>query len=404
MNLLDSIFFFLYRKKNTLLYISTFIFLSQLNAQSGSFPKDPLDAKFITEDLNRFWNAFDKVGTQIENPFEAYIENGTTGLKDFIPYRIKSANDLLEQVENEKANYEKVRNFTIHRDEILPYYYALKHWYPYSKFPPVYFVMGRFNSGGTASDNGLIIGVEMLSELKDVSFLIIHECIHFQQNRLNRSTTLLEQSIIEGSADFIAHLVTGKLEHKKMYDFCEKNKDILLNDFAKVMNEKDYGEWLYSTTTTDRPKDIGYWVGYKISEAIFEKADDKKLAINRILNNTDYQSLLKESGLLKKYLNPMVVGLAPFENNEQHVDPDLTELTILFNQAMEGSSFKPNKDEQFQFPLSDVIGYAEDHRSFKLKLKLEPNKEYSFVITGKGFINKQEVPLKEYVVKFKTRK
>jgi uncharacterized protein YjaZ len=76
--------------------------------------------------------------------------------------------------------------------------------------PDVHFVIGRFNSGGTVSRAGSIIGAEMLPEPAEVPWLVTHELIHFQQPRLANGRTLLVQSIREGAADFIAELATGR--------------------------------------------------------------------------------------------------------------------------------------------------------------------------------------------------
>lgn len=377
-------------------FLSTF-------GQTSQYSQNPDKAQFILKDLNKFWNAFDSI-SKFNNPFEKYLESGSIGLKDFIPNRIINADSLLTKVSKRKDSYLKLRNFQFDKNQVIPYYRSFKTLYPYIKFPPVYFVMGRFNSAGTSSDNGLIIGVEMLSQEIDLPFLIIHECVHFQQKRINRSYNLLEQSIIEGSADFIAEIVTGRLGNKDLYEYCNGNQDRILKEFAMEMFKFEYGKWLYKPSSTNQPKDIGYWVGYKICQSIYNKAEDKKLAINRILNNTDYETLLIESGIFEKYLTPKVIGIEQFENNSIDVNYELTEITIKFNHKMNGSSFKPIREDNVNFPLVDVIGYSEDKKSFKLKIKLEQNKEYAFKVTGKGFLNEFGYSINDYEVRFKTKK
>lgn len=48
-------------------------------------------------------------------------------------------------------------------------------------------------------------------------------------------------------------------------------------------------------------QDLGYWMGYKITEAYFDKAKDKKEAVSEILNITDFSAFLRESGYLNDY-------------------------------------------------------------------------------------------------------
>ena len=73
-----------------------------------NFAKDPKDAVFIKSDVDNFWKAFDMIEKEL-NPFVNYLETGTIGLKDFIPYRIESANKLLKTVKKRKQDYEDVR-------------------------------------------------------------------------------------------------------------------------------------------------------------------------------------------------------------------------------------------------------------------------------------------------------
>jgi hypothetical protein len=87
-------------------------------------------------------------------------------------------------------------------------YQALKELYPEATFPPVYFVVGRFNSGGTVSKKGLILGVEMMKDLEGLVPLVAHELIHFQQKQPLLGTTLLEQGVLEGGADFMGELIS----------------------------------------------------------------------------------------------------------------------------------------------------------------------------------------------------
>ena len=44
-----------------------------LKAQEN-FSKNPLEAQFVTEDVDRFWQAFDEMEKTGENTFEVYIE------------------------------------------------------------------------------------------------------------------------------------------------------------------------------------------------------------------------------------------------------------------------------------------------------------------------------------------
>lgn len=282
--------------------VLTMISLTEVVGQGRGFPHDPQEAKFVTTDIQNFWKAFDSIGSSDQNPFDAYIENGTIGLQGFIPHRIISADSLLNMVNKRRNDYEKIRGIEVKIKEqekrIKPYFYALEYWYPYAVYPPVYFVVGRFNSGGTSSEDGLLIGAEKLTDLDHLPELVIHESIHFQQKWPDGGeTNLLQQSILEGMADFIAELVTGIKGNIEANKYGNEHKEELCKEFVERMHGDDTQDWLYETSGKDsRPNDLGYWIGYEIVKAYFDKADDKKLAVNHILNIEDYDRFLKESG------------------------------------------------------------------------------------------------------------
>jgi len=283
-------------------------FYIEVSGQNKTFSKEPLDAKFVTSDLKNFWIAYDSIGISISNPFDSYIKNGTIGLQGFIPNRIISADSLLAMVQRRKEDYAKMRNIESlikeKEKETMPYFYALEYWYPEAVYPPVYFVFGRYNSGGTSSEDGLLIGAEKIVDLEGLPELIIHESIHFQQKWPEEgNTNLLQQSILEGSADFIAELVTGKHGNKEANSYGNKNKDALCKEFVPIMYLENTQDWLYGTSGKDeRPNDLGYWIGYEIVKAYFDKMEDKKLAVKHILNIDDYALFLKKSGYLNNYL------------------------------------------------------------------------------------------------------
>lgn len=267
---------------------------------------NPLNAVFETKDAQNFWKAFDKMDGSGKNPFVEYIHEGSPGLRGFIPYRIISADSLLVKVKNNKEAYLKSRNvlsdISSKQKRIKAIYSALKYWYPAAKFPPVYFVYGRFNSGGTVSSDGIIIGTEMLKDLNGITGLVAHELIHFQQN-IKSTDNLLRQSIIEGSADFISEFVSGENINSVPFKYGESHLNALCREFVPKMKKDDYTDWLYGTSKKDdRPNDLGYWIGYKITESYFNKQIDKNKAIHDILNIDNPLQFLKESGFLNDFI------------------------------------------------------------------------------------------------------
>ncbi|UYQ92653.1 DUF2268 domain-containing protein [Chitinophaga horti] len=279
-----------------------------VNAQT-TFTSHPDSSVFLTADIDRFWNAFDKFKKDTSvNPFgKDYVELGSPGVKGFLPGRIQSAEHLYKTVKARTAAYERVRPATFQMAQAeakcRAAFHKLKAIYPEAQFPPVYFVIGAFNSGGTFSEDGIMIGAERQPDLAIIPFLVAHEAAHFQQKTWSESPTLLQQSIVEGAADFIGELTSGGIINEKAFAYGRQHEEALCREFVTVMDSVEYQDWLYGVSGKDgRPNDLGYWMGYQIVSTYYKKAANKNQAIKDILWVTDYRALLDKSGYLAPYL------------------------------------------------------------------------------------------------------
>jgi uncharacterized protein YjaZ len=286
-----------------------FALFSLQSVAQKKFSDNPDSALFVTKDINNFWKAFeDFKHDSTANTFGGkYIEAGSEGVKGFTPNRIQNAGHLFAVVKKRKSDYEKVKANTFRikdkENQCRSTFYALKYLYPGAVFPPVYFVIGAYNSGGTSGKEGLFIGAEMQTNIDNIPYIVAHELIHFQQTWPGNSPTLLQQSILEGSANFIGEKISGTSGDDNANNYGNTHTDQLCKEFVMKMNGTDYNDWLYGTSKKDdRPNDLGYWMGYQIAAHYFAKAANKKRAIYDILNIKDYNDFLKKSGYLDKYL------------------------------------------------------------------------------------------------------
>ena len=283
-----------------------FAFSSFCSAQV-SFTSDPNKAQFITTDIDLFWQQFDLID-EVKNPFNSYLEKGSQGVQDFIPYRIESAKNLLKIVKSKSDEYRAVREGSYkvasQVDQMRICYQNLKNLYSDAVFPPAYFVIGAFNSGGTSTENGLIMGVEMQQDISQLPYIVAHELIHFNQKYSEENNTLLTQSIREGAADFIGELISGKQINETALKYFEANEEMLCEEFVQIIDSKKYHGWLYggNAKKAGRPNDLGYVIGYKICKAYYEQQSDSKKAIRDILNISDFKQFLTDSGYLDKYM------------------------------------------------------------------------------------------------------
>jgi uncharacterized protein YjaZ len=142
---------------------------------------------------------------------------------------------------------------------------------------------------------------QVLKSIDTLPAIVAHEIIHFEQDNADGST-LLAQSIKEGAADFLGEMIAGQIINPHLHTFGNPRERELWEEFKKEMNGKVMLKWLYNgSAVKDRPADLGYYVGYKICEAYYKLAKDKKQAISDILNIKNFEQFLKASQYEKKF-------------------------------------------------------------------------------------------------------
>ena len=271
------------------------------SAQAPMGTSNPEAARLVTSDVTLFWDVLERANDEnLEELLQRdYLDRGTVGLHDYIPGRISSAGQLAKRIRTGRADYEAARASSLKVIEATPAIRAafkkFKELYPQAVFPDVYFVIGRFNSGGTASENGLLIGAEM-ADPDNVQGIVAHELTHFQQVHLKERPTLLQQAFREGSADFMQEMVSGVPANPRAHDYGRAHEHDLWVEFRQNMDQQDYTGWMYTEATGDRPKDLGYFIGYRIAQAFYAHASDKRTAIRDIVRAANVPKILHKSG------------------------------------------------------------------------------------------------------------
>jgi uncharacterized protein YjaZ len=183
-------------------------------------------------------------------------------------------------------------------------------------------VIGRNSSAGTLTDKMLLIGVDMFGKstpesieelnpwLKAVvgsmdrfPYVVAHELIHYQQKYpRSQNSTLLTRSVGEGSADFIAELISGSNINPHLHAYGNPIEKELWLEFQKEMNGNDVSNWMYQGDRAgNRPADLGYYMGYKIAEAFYKNSIDKKQAVRDILEIKDMNEFFTKSRYAEKF-------------------------------------------------------------------------------------------------------
>lgn len=311
------------------LLITFLIGCSKDPAPPFTFTPKPQIEGFYTSDIDLFWQAYDYMSPNFtkENFQNIYINNGTAGLKDYNAQKqLTRGLEQLCSLQPYREYYASIRANTLDlQEQIDSTKKAFQHFqelYPDLQLCDVYFLIGSLSAGGRVSNNGILIAVEFftktdqsdLSSMKEIfqnvivtkdylPSVAVHELAHKQQHVTPRNKTymtLLEQSIREGMADFIAlQVLPGKpFMDQNIFDHGETMEQQLWNDFKEEMN-MNYKEtdWLYNSEPSyGYPPNMGYYVGYKICEAYAAQFDTKEEAIAAMLQTSDYVTLFNQSG------------------------------------------------------------------------------------------------------------
>ena len=289
---------------------------------------DPRKAQLVTEDIPRFWRAYDLAARDTAHAVQIfqreYFDQASPGLRDYFDLKIKSVPKFVANQRRKARYYRSIRSLTLRVDSMKPQILAgfvkLKDLYPAARFPNVYFVIGRWTSGGTASRRGLLIGTDMhclapgadqseltlwernnIASFAGLPSVVAHEQIHFLQ-KFSLNHSLLRGAINEGMADFLAELATGRNPSAQQQAYGLAHEAQLWADFTKEMGSSNWSNWIANSNqeTADKPASLGYFVGYRICQAYYERMADKQQAVHDLLNINDYPDFLAKSGYAEK--------------------------------------------------------------------------------------------------------
>ena len=292
---------------------------------------DPERAVFVTSDIPHFWQAYDNGGADGAGAaFQSlYLNPASPGLKDFVASRSVTAASLVSMVKTFPRYFAAIRASTLSlandaavQGRIRENYRKIKGLYPPAVFPPVTFLIGRFSTGGTTSSSGMLIGLEFFSidastpldelrqfqrdnvrPLDSLPVIVAHEHAHILQGHAGgitskRTKNLLDQSLLEGGADFVAYIITGANINTRLQTYGIPREAALWSEFKSAMHGTDISQWLYNqgSETSDRPGDLGYFIGFRIAESFYARTADKKLALRAIIEISNSDLFLSQSG------------------------------------------------------------------------------------------------------------
>ncbi len=192
-----------------------------------------------------------------------------------------------------------------------------------------------------------------------------------------------------GGANYAARvtLPEGGEELYSIIGCWQEDQEGLLKDYEK--NRKDY-------PGLDRfvPRIVDFFNGY--GDEV-----DRDLAGLKERENEKWERPKSEG--------PKIVSIIP-ENGAVDVDPNLTEIRIVFDRRMRTDTFavmfRPGEEDQFP-ELAGREHYDAEETTFIIPVKLKPGWTYKFGLNSRqaaGFMDQKGVPLYPVKITFTTRK
>lgn len=79
--------------------------------------------------------------------------------------------------------------------------------------------------------------------------------------------------ILEGMADFLGELISGKTANEQLHIFAKGKEKIIWKNFKKEMYLNRSDKWIANSEqeTADKPADLGYWAGFQICKAYYSE-------------------------------------------------------------------------------------------------------------------------------------
>ncbi len=297
--------------------LSLIALLAALSLQASAQPPRPRVAadslRIVWTDVTHFWQAYDRLATARTTADSLaiidahYLALASPGLRKYAEAAQATAPDWLRAIRTHRRYLAAIRPAmqAVGRQQAAIRRAArqLRAIYPAAKFPTLYFAVGKFEVGGTAFGDALYIGAELkcassqpplaeirpelrssVSAVSAVSTACIHEIIHGQQQLLDCRTNL-EGALKEGAAEYLAFRLTGRLGAPAAFAYAKQHEAAVRRRFAEQADQPIAARWFVAApdAATGEPGALGYVVGFRICEAYYAQAADKKQALRQLV-------------------------------------------------------------------------------------------------------------------------
>lgn len=289
--------------------------LALLACAPAALPATAQEPVVGADDVALFYRVYDAArGTPDGATLQRdYLDRGSPGLARFAELRRITGEAIAAAIAKNPALYEDARQCADALPKVLPRVGASAQQFaelvPGTRFPPVTIAIGRGRPVAVGEARGAYIGLEALCAWTvpdpDVENrmvrVIVHELVHTRQRGLAERTdnpTVLHAALVEGTAEFLTELLTGSIAYGHLQRATKGREGAIETAFRRDIDQPAMGSaWVFNgSVAAGETADLGYWVGYRIVKAHYEKAADKRQALIDILAIDDAQAFLAGSG------------------------------------------------------------------------------------------------------------
>jgi len=290
-------------------------------------------SQLITNDIDNFRVAFAKLkdchtkDDSVRCIEKIMFENASDGFKALIRKFEFTPEDYYAVIKEYPKFFSSIReNILITKsinNEYLKLVEEMKNYYPDYTPLKVCFVISPLKCGGIQTDSSIIVGTEIIASTKKIDlsefdrnllgkvlafdtnvrtrliYVIAHETVHHLQRYAESDNyELLNKSLIEGAADFVAKLFTGVIANRELYDYgIIHEKELWLKFKEDLQAGANTDNWMYNYDRVENgiPADLGYFIGYRIVETYFNNVANKRQAVFDIIEMKDPKEFLEKS-------------------------------------------------------------------------------------------------------------
>ncbi|WP_090533149.1 DUF2268 domain-containing putative Zn-dependent protease [Mucilaginibacter sp. NFR10] len=267
-------------------------------------------------DWKNFWTMRDRVSAssdtarQLAAVNRLYIGNASEGLKAFMRNKDGLDRKWLALLKSNPGFWDTLqrKQFMVNAAvrKLERQIARFQKLYPGLKPARSYFIVGLQRQGGTVRGSLSLIGVEVVLNDPEMTGdqlvrMGIHEYTHTQQKRPDfQHINVLTSAIREGACDFVAKQVTGIPMKTPYMAYGPLHEKEVWHSFRQEMYTQNNDNWVSTGQNPALPApDLGYFIGYRICQAYYDQAKDKKAALKEIIE-LDYANPVAVDDFFKR--------------------------------------------------------------------------------------------------------